>query len=326
MQLKSEFEVLEGFRKLRMWSRNDERAPHKPLLALWSIGRCLKGEDRLVSYRTVEKEMTTLLNNFGPPRASHKPYEPFWRMQKDKIWEVPDAGRLVEDSSGSVSPKKLWENNVTAGFTSCIHNLFRDNNVLALKVAIELVMSHFTECLYDEVFDATIGYEFLDSCVVAVNGVDYKASEYLESVQQRRGRNSKFRDEVLEAYSYRCAICEYSIEFPAKNWPALEAVHIKWPGYNGPNNTPNGLSLCVLHHELFDWGAFTIQPSSLKVLVARGLLESEKNRWIGIYHKRRLPVIAKSISDRPANEFLNWHLNNVYRGFESFQNIKRIKV
>ncbi len=38
---------------LKVWKRGDQRAPHKPLLLLYALGRCLRGQDRLISYETV---------------------------------------------------------------------------------------------------------------------------------------------------------------------------------------------------------------------------------------------------------------------------------
>ncbi len=55
---------------LKVWKRGDQRAPHKPLLLLYALGRCLRGEDRLISYETVDKDLKKLLHEFGPPRKS----------------------------------------------------------------------------------------------------------------------------------------------------------------------------------------------------------------------------------------------------------------
>jgi len=39
--------------RLNVWRRGDQRAPHKPLLLLYALGRCLRGEDRLNLYKVV---------------------------------------------------------------------------------------------------------------------------------------------------------------------------------------------------------------------------------------------------------------------------------
>ena len=47
-------EITRKFESLRVWQRGDERAPHKPLLILYAIGRLLQGAQRLLPYSEVE--------------------------------------------------------------------------------------------------------------------------------------------------------------------------------------------------------------------------------------------------------------------------------
>ena len=43
--------LLRRFASLRIWTRDGIRAPHKPLLALWAISRCLRGRPRMSPFR-----------------------------------------------------------------------------------------------------------------------------------------------------------------------------------------------------------------------------------------------------------------------------------
>ena len=58
---------------LNVWKRGDQRAPHKPLLLLYALGRCLQGRGRLIPYQDVDRELKKLLLEFGPPRKSIYP-------------------------------------------------------------------------------------------------------------------------------------------------------------------------------------------------------------------------------------------------------------
>ena len=73
---------------LNVWSRGDERAPHKPLLLLLVLGRKLQDLPDEVSFAEIEEKVTDLLVEFGPFRQSYHPEYPFWRLQNDGIWEV----------------------------------------------------------------------------------------------------------------------------------------------------------------------------------------------------------------------------------------------
>ena len=306
---------LVGFHELAVWRRNDERAPHKPLLALWAIGRCLQGKGRLVEYVTVHDELARLLKKFGRPRKRQKPYEPFWRMQKDGVWHIPEADRVTEHSNGSVSPTELSKLQISGGLPIPIFNLFREDRTIALKVSQELVRAHFPETLQRSVLEATLGESLYDNDMNVDRKVDN--SELLESVRSRRRRNPVFRRNVLKAYRYRCAICCYSLEFPLEEWPALEAAHIKWHSHHGPDETQNGLSLCALHHELFDWGAFTVLPGSFDVIVASQLIDQGAKKWVQDFHGRPLSVQADQDTDCPAPEFLKWYAKNVFKDLDA---------
>lgn len=108
-------------------------------------------------------------------------------------------------------------------------------------------------------------------------------------------------------------MCGYSFQFPEGYWPALEAAHIQWHSHCGPDISTNGLSLCVLHHELFDWGIFTVQPDTLSISVATDILRQLPENTIANYHGTPLQVVPKRNCDYPAAEYLDWHSRNVFR-------------
>ena len=132
---------------LNTWKQDDERAPHKPLLVLWAIGRCLRGDARLVEYRVVHDELGSLLQRFGHPRRKPNPHYPFWRLQRDKIWEIPGADRLTENGKGDVSPKELRELNVRGGLTKDLFERFRRDKSATLEICLQMVETHFTPTL-----------------------------------------------------------------------------------------------------------------------------------------------------------------------------------
>ena len=61
-------------------------------------------------------------------------------------------------------------------------------------------------------------------------------------------RNPRFRQAVLEAYSYRCAMCGIQLGL-------VDAAHIVPHAHlQGHDVVSNGLALCSLHHRSFDTG------------------------------------------------------------------------
>ncbi|GET40494.1 TPR repeat-containing protein [Microseira wollei NIES-4236] len=84
------------------------------------------------------------------------------------------------------------------------------------------------------------------------------------SIARRQG-HSKFRQTLLEAYNYRCAITGCDAQ------EALEAAHII-PYIETENNHPsNGLLLRADLHTLFDLNLITIDPEMMRIHLAPDL-------------------------------------------------------
>src|SRR5687767_10376185 len=79
--------VLNRFEKINVWKKGAQRAPHKPLLILYALGRWQRGL-KSVTFAEVEEDLTKLLKRFGRPRKSNHPEQPFWRLQNNKVWVV----------------------------------------------------------------------------------------------------------------------------------------------------------------------------------------------------------------------------------------------
>ena len=226
------------------------RAPHKPLLALWAIGRCLRGEPRMAPYSELAEPLGDLLREFGPPRKAVHPQLPVlasavqmvsghWtarRRSRSRRAATPTRAHFASTTSTADSPRRS-----TTRFTR--------TPGWRLQVARSLLDAHFPWTRHREILRA-VGIE----------------ADLVES--RRRRRDSAFRGRVLEAYVYRCAVCGFAVRLGDRP-VAIDAAHIRWHQAHGPATISNGIALCSLHHELFDAGTFTLageslQPSHLK--------------------------------------------------------------
>ena len=206
-------DLLARFSGLQIWNASGQRAPHKPLLVLWAIGRCLRGEGRMASYRDADKELAKLLRSFGPHRkAVHTEY-PFWRLQNDDVWEIGDSDRVTVGPGGNAHKSSLLRLDAHGGLPKAIHTALQENPELAVQIASSLVDAHFPSTVRDEVLQAV--------------GID---SGFEHS--RRRLRDPAFGPAVLKAYGYRCAVCEFALRLHDKP-VALEAAHIRWHQAHG---------------------------------------------------------------------------------------------
>lgn len=296
-----ENEVRGLFDNLHVWGQHGTRAPHKPLLALWSIGRCLNGQSRLVPFELVDREVGDLIREFGPPRAhTHADY-PFWRMRNDGVWEVASESSVRVTPSGDAFVRDLKKPDVQGGFLEGIYLALRHNTSLAGEVACSLARAHFPLTLQGEVLEAT---------GITPTLIRVPRSKVFP-------RDPRFRRVVLSAYNFECAICGFAVRFGddllgSNASIAVDAAHIKWHQALGPATIQNGIALCALHHRLFDFGAFTLSEHQTVVVAgaARGRGSSE---WLWRFDGQALPTALRQ-DLRPSPDFLNWHMRNVFRG------------
>ena len=285
--------ILQKFATLGMWKRAGERAPHKPLLILYAIGKLLRGDSRLIPYREIDEELAKLLGEFGSSRAKQGSHYPFWRLRNDGIWEVTDADRIVVNSSGDARKSELLARGVAGGVHAAIATQLQRDAKLAFEIIHSLLDAHFPPSMHGDILQA-VGLE-----------------PRLRSGETRK-RDSHFRENVLRAYEYKCAICGFDVKLGQASI-GLEASHIQWHAAGGPNQVVNGLTLCVLHHKLFDRGAFTLS-NQWEVLVSEDAHGSVGFwEWLMQFHGQKINFPHRR-SYYPQASFIGWHVREVFQG------------
>jgi putative restriction endonuclease len=278
--------------RVRSWRRGDVRAPHKPLLLLYALAKLQAGQSQIV-FAEAENDLRDLLDDFGPPRKKNRPEYPFWRLQKDHVWQIDLLVPVKENKSGDVGRKDLVDAGAKGFFTAEVINYFRENPKKIKHLVEEILVANFPETIHEDILQA-VGLD-LDG-----NGETGIASRW-----------PKFREKVLQAYGYRCAVCGFDLRM-GHTPVALEAAHIKWHQAGGPDVEVNGLALCALHHNLFDRGTFTLSDK-LEVLVSDKANGSSLVLWLMQYHGKKLHY-PQSARYTPQHEYLSWHIREVFQG------------
>lgn len=285
--------ILQKFKTLNLWQKGGKRAPHKPLLVLYAIGKLLRAESRLIAYSDVEEKLGKLLQEFGPWKSSNRPEFPFWRLRNDGVWEVSDADKIRQTKSGDAYITDLRRYEVSGGFPEPIALCLRNDPKLAFEISQNLLDAHFPASIHEDILQ-TVGIEFPIQ------------------IPSRKRRDPDFRENVLKAYEYKCAVCGFDVRLGYKP-VALEAAHIKWHQAGGPDTEVNGLALCVLHHKLFDRGVFRLS-NQLEILVseyANGSVGFEE--WLMRFHRKKINFPQKQ-SYYPKMDFIDWHVREVFKG------------
>ena len=137
-----------------MWRSAGKRAPHKPLLVLYAIGKLLRGESRLIPYSEVDEGLGKLLQEFGLRRLKQGTQYPFWRLRNDGVWEVTDADQIVTNSSGDASKTDLLDRSVSGGFRAAIATRLQNDSKLTLKIVHNLLDAHFPPSIHGDILQA----------------------------------------------------------------------------------------------------------------------------------------------------------------------------
>lgn len=285
--------IIQKFATLSLWQRSGQRAPHKPLLVLYAIGKLLRGEERLIPYSEIDEKLGNLLEEFGPRQSRQGTQYPFWRLQNDSVWDIPRADQITPNSAGDVSKRDLLDNNISGGFHEAIAEQLQNDSRLTFEIIDILLNDHFTPSIHNDILQAV--------------GIEHPLHAF-----ETRERTSNFREDVLRAYEYKCAICGFDVKLGFSPI-ALEASHIKWQAAEGPDETVNGLALCVLHHKLFDRGAFTLSRR-LEILVsddAHGSVGFQE--WLIRFHGQQINFPQRR-SYYPHESFIGWHVREVFKG------------
>ena len=289
-------ELRAGFAGLRVWKSGGRRAPNKPILALWAIGRCLRDEPRMAPFAEVYREVRSLLERFGPPRMVVHPEFPFQYLETDGIWEVRASGPVARGRGGHMLMSSLRRTNAHGGFPENVFEALRSNRGLAIEIADMLVDAHFPDTRHASLLQAVgieAGYETevarMDALGSGTEAGRLDAPRY--AYVRRRVRYARFSREVLAAYGHRCAVCAFAVRL-ADDPVALEGAHIRWHCAEGPDEVRNGLALCALHHSLFDAGAFTLDVDRrIDVVSGQKTLQiscRRTSRWVFRVTKLRL--------------------------------------
>ena len=300
-------DLLNLFKTISVWSRGDERAPHKPLLLLYALGRLINDSERLINFREVDKELKILLQEFGPSRKSYHTEYPFWRLQNDNIWQVEatdkDELKYRQEKPGKyhsdVLKSELIKCNAKGGFTAEVFAKLHNDPNLLKEIVLYLLGTCFPETVHEDIL-AAVGLTLINSSGTPSSKVK---------------RSPAFRENILRVYGYACAVCGLNIRYSNNSSLCIEAAHIKWHQAGGPDSENNGLALCVLHHKLFDRGAFSISNEG-NILVSQHIHgESGLQEWLLNHHGK---AVTSPISPEymPHNDFVHWHRKEVFKSPE----------
>lgn len=93
----------------------------------------------------------------------------------------------------------------------------------------------------------------------------------------------------------------------------LDAAHVRWWAFDGPDDVASGLCLCAIHHKLFDKGVLGLTAAHTITVSAKfvGRSRSSQDMVLSLSgHPARKPQPGL---DEVDEAHINWHSRQVFR-------------
>jgi putative restriction endonuclease len=273
-------------------NKKDGIALKKPLLLLLLISQIQNetDNDNKFFFKDLEQPLDNLIRSFGGRKTSKggKPEQPFHHLNSSPIWDLFIYDDIQYNNSVTLSKKILRESSNYGYFNPEVYTLLK-NNINARKRITKFILNKFWP---ETVQEDIVNYLMLD----------------VEFV--KRNRNHLYANKVLTNYRYKCAMCGFTGLFNESPF-GLDAAHIKWHAYGGPDEMCNGIALCKLHHWAFDRGALTILKNTLEVIVSARFIAQDPVS-LNLLEQIHGNKIDSYKLEAPSNEFLEWHYDNIF--------------
>lgn len=126
---------------------------------------------------------------------------------------------------------------------------------------------------------------------------------------KERGREGRFRNTVIPAYDFTCALTGYRVSTMRES--IVDAAHIHQFGRGGGNDPRNGIALCKNAHWLFDRGLWSLTDDYRVIVTKDDFLESGPEAFQLRKMVDKVIGLPRQEHLRPDPRYLAWHREHV---------------
>lgn len=288
--------ALEQLTALRQYQGDGRRAPHKPLMVLLALGQLASTGSSSLPWSAVQERLGELLTEFGTSATSgpSSAAYPFTRLRSDGVWHL--SRDVPNDNVGPLNAEPI-----DGRFVPEIEQELLGSDESLYAVARSLVENQFPLTIAPDVLSA-VG---LDPDLV------FSSPSAVVTAIERRKRDANWRHQIVAAWDRSCAFCGYDGALHGAP-VGIEAAHIRWFNFGGPDDLDNGLALCSLHHKLLDRGVIGLGDSGTVFVSDAFSAVGYVGRLVYSLHGSQLQ--PRPGTALPAAEHVLWHRQEVFKG------------
>jgi putative restriction endonuclease len=287
--------------KLNVYRARGGPAPHKPLLLLVILEMAEQGAlatDRLLLTPDLAFRFCSFWSIVAHRRTQRPDVRfPFHHLQREGFWSA-----LGEDGKPSPDERLTRYAALAPDFVAAAQDAaFRE------KARRILIAKYFPP-------DERIAlYTLVGLRVPGKDQIALDAAFQSPEEARNKGREARFRLNVVAAYRYTCALTRYRLTTITAG-TIVDAAHIHQFSSSRNNDPRNGLALCKNAHWLFDNGLWTISDDfKITVAIGRFAEDSPDQKALSEYHGQKLHLP----NDRqlwPDPIHVAWHRKNRFQG------------
>jgi len=312
-------EYLEMIQNLRRYPN----APYKPCLLL-AIIQLVEQGDILENRIRLSNRLKDAFARYVAQIPGWNPkniHNPFYHLKNDGFWHLSanvDPTRQLNSligSSRSPSSRQLHELVDYGYFDEPLFILVtQPNNREIIRQAIleRYFPDNREEIEYLIAEEHQIG-EHRQLLIQEAAEHPFLYPPFVEPSEDNPVRRQAFRQEIMRIYNYTCVICRLRVAtMDGESVTVTDAAHIVPFRISHSDDIRNGISLCKLHHWVFDRGLISLNER-YKIKVSRSIDEEGPVEWrLSNLHDKDI-LLPRHEMLYPAQEALAWHRDKVFR-------------
>jgi putative restriction endonuclease len=287
-------------------------APHKPVLILSLL--ILEKNDRIdLNDITIDMYLRETWSELWECLKYPHPgpiYLPYYHMKSDGFWNIQFKKDAIRGQPKSL--KQIVERVERVWIEPSVIKMFKDQSTWVQLVNTILNAGYFSKeeitCLTKRIKDIDESFVYQERLQKLVND-KFKETPDETYFGLPPSRNPAFRRMVLGAYNETCAVCNMKLE-NSLGISVMDAAHILPFSQFHNDDVRNGISLCKLHHWLFDHGLISIDEE-YTVIVSEKIDYEWPEHIISRFQNKKM-LLPEDEKQYPSPIALKWHQKNIF--------------